>query len=327
MAWMDLMEHVWYTNVVFGERWSWKTYYFVRLAYEAYKRWQIVISNIWLSFPHIRFTNTKSLVPILEEIAEYNFYETTPMIAPKNYLKAYWLKKKHWKPKEFFILFDEIGIHLNHRNWSRNFKDDFLHDLIMEPRKYWLTLIWICQEVDTVDIEFLKMCNHWFGVRKWGRSFWESVFIRWYYVRWWKLDLEHIVENEFYTHRNWHYFEKKYDLSNLSWWLYYTREIQWKGTKFARKTPNLFKKWDIYTPPAWSYEIVTDKNIERNFPTWEENIASVSDTLFLIKQPVSEKWTERSEENMGVEGVTPSYEVIPNESGKEIVRRIYKKKK
>jgi hypothetical protein len=30
---------------------------------------------------------------------------------------------------------------------------------------------------------------------------------------------------------------------------------------------------------------------------------------------------------MGVEGVTPSYEVIQNDSENEIVRRVYKKKK
>lgn len=322
MAWMDLMEHVWYSNVVFWPKGSWKTYYFVRLAYEAYKRGQIIISNVWLDFPHVRFTNTKSLVPILEEIAEYNFYETTPMIAPKHYLKSYWLKKKYWKPKEFFILFDEIGIHLNHRNWSRNFKDDFLHDMIMEPRKYWLTLIWICQEVDTVDIEFLKMCNHWFGVRKWGRSFWESVFIRWYYVRWGKLDLEHL--EEFYNHRNWHYFSKKYDLSNFSWWLYYTREIQWKWAKFARSIPSIFKKWDIYTPPKDSYEIIINEKEENNEWSFSDPVPEIP---FLLKQPVSGKWTERSEENMGVEGVTPSYEVIQNDSENEIVRRVYKKKK
>jgi len=246
----NLEKHAWYTNVVIWERGSGKTYYFVRMAREAYEKWYTIVSNVWLAFPHIRYRTTKELVPILEEIAEYNYFEVTPMEAPPNYLKAYNIVKKEWTAKKFFILIDELGIHFNHRNWSKNFSSDFLKDMIFEPRKYWMTIVGIAQEEDTVDVEFLRMCNHWFTVKKY-RSFWfdftETVEINWYYVRGWTLRNADMVR-PFYREKFRHYYEKKYDLSKYSWWLYYTREMQWVGVKFQVYTPNLFQKWDIYSP-------------------------------------------------------------------------------
>jgi len=261
--------NLWYTNIFYGEKWSWKTYYIVREAKLAQERGEIIISNVWVDFPHIRFHKTKDLIPILKEIAEYNYYETMPMLAPKNFLKAYWIKKKKGTPLTFFILFDEIGIHLNHRNWSKNFKDDFLHDMIMEPRKYWITLVGICQEVDTVDIEFLKMCQHWNEVKRGGWWFFERVKITHLYVRWGKIG-ERTFE-KWHTNK-WHYFQKKKDLSDFFGWLYYTREIQWSWA-MLQNTPNLFVPWSIFSPP-------------------------------LLKAKVPEE--SEPSEDMGVEGATPS---------------------
>jgi hypothetical protein len=266
------MEHFWYTNVVFWPRGSGKTYYFVREAYKAHIRGEIVISNVWLNFPHIRFRKTKDLIPIMKEIAEYNFYEVTPIIAPTSYLKAHGMKRKKWEAKRFFILWDEIWIHLNHRNWAKNFKEEFLHDMIMEPRKYWLTIVGICQNYKTVDVEFLKLANNWFGVRKWGIWWFESVFITEFYVTDWELRLDNLEVIS--KKRNWHYFQKKKDLSDFFWWLYYTREIQGVGSEGIEGIPNLFKKWDIFD-------------------------------LSIPLSPLKDKVPEMSEANMGVGGSPP----------------------
>lgn len=245
---VDLDSFLGYINVVYGEKWSWKTYYFVKCAFEAYLKGYTIISNVWVDFPHVRFTNTKSLVPILREIALYSHFEKWPIEAPKNFLKAYWMERKTWEVEKFYILFDEIGIHLNHRNWSKNFRDELLVDMIMEPRKYNLTMVGICQDISTVDIEFLKMATRWFSVRKWGRSFWESVFIHGYPVRWWVQD-EISYASEFYSKRYFHYFQKKYDLSEFRWWLYYTGEVSGAGTRFYANIPNRYTEGCIYKPP------------------------------------------------------------------------------
>ena len=279
------MEHLWYTNVVFWPKWSGKTYYFVREAYEAHKRGEIVISNCWLNFPHVRFKKTKDLVPIMREIAEYNYFEVTPMIAPRNYLKAHGMKRKVGDPKRFFILWDEIGIHLNHRNWAKNFKEDFLHDMIMEPRKYWLTIVGICQNYKTVDVEFLKLANNWFWVRKWWFWIFESVFITEYYVTDWELRLDNLEVIS--RKRKWHHFQKKKDLSEFFWWLYYTREIQGLGAKEGIETPNIFREGDIYKVPSPIFS-PTDTVPEMSNANMGEPKAGESPTKNILN---SEIWT------------------------------------
>lgn len=258
---------LWYTNIFYWEKGMWKTYYLVREALEAHNRWEIIISNVWVDFPHIRFHRTAWLIPILREIAEYNYYETMPMLAPRNFLKAYWIKRKKGTPLKFFILFDEIGIHLNHRNWSKNFKDELLHDMIMEPRKYWITLVWICQVTSTVDIEFLKMVTHWNEVKKWWWWIFERVKITHLYVPDWKIS-ERTYER---GHTNkWHYIQKKKDLSEFFWWLYYTREIQWYWAN-TKNTPSLFIPWSIFSPP-----LLTAKVSEESEPSEDMGVEGAS---------------------------------------------------
>jgi len=259
----------WYTNLVFWERWSGKTYYFVREARRLQKEWEIIISNVWMDFPHIRFRNSWELVEILREIAEYAYYEATPMIAPRNYLKAYKIKRKKGTPLRFFILFDEIGIHLNHRNWSRSFKEDFLRDMLMEPRKYWMTIVWICQEWETVDKEFRIMCNDWFSVKK--AWFWllDRTQIKHYYVRGGEM-LRDNVYDKGKIPTKWNYFQRKKDLSEFSGWLYYTREIQGAGAKMDKNTPSLFHSGTIFSLKNPVSEISTEESPEGVEPTGEE---------------------------------------------------------
>jgi len=154
--------NLWYSNIYFGRKWSWKTQQAVIDAYEAHKNGSIVISNIWLSFPHVRFHDSPTLVPILREMADYCNDHVMAVEAPTLMLKEYWMKRKYWTLKKFFLLFDEIGNHLNNRNWQKNFKDPILRDMLTEPRKYKLTIVWICQSYDDVDVAFLRACEDWF---------------------------------------------------------------------------------------------------------------------------------------------------------------------
>lgn len=286
---VDMWEFLWYVNVVYGEKWTWKTYYFVKCAYEAYLNWYTIISNVWLDFPHVRFTNTKSLIPIMREIALYSHFEKWPMDAPRNFLKAYGMKKKEGIPQKFYILFDEIWIHLNHRNWSKNFRDELLIDMIMEPRKYNMTMVGICQDTTTVDIEFLKMATRWFSVRKWWKSIFESVFIKWYKVRWWIMD-DYSYENNFYSKRYFHWLQKKYDLSEFRWWLYYTGEVSGAWTKFYANIPNSYVEWCIYSAPDSHLSLLySDSMSEAN--KGERDSAGESPAIWFITRNLSEIWS------------------------------------
>jgi len=287
---VDMWEFLWYVNVVYGEKGTWKTYYFVKCAYEAYLDWYTIISNVWLDFPHVRFTNTKSLIPIMQEIALYTHYEKWPMDAPRNFLKAYKMKKKDGIPKKYYILFDEIGIHLNHRNWSKNFKDELLIDMIMEPRKYNMTMVGICQDVSTVDIEFLKMATRFFSVRKWWRWIFESVFINWYKVKGGIMD-EYSFQNNFYSKRYFHWLQKKYDLSEFRWWLYYTGEVSGAWTKFYANIPNSYFEGCIYSGPDSPLLLKDTAPVMSIANMGESDSSGVSPTNNFITRNLSDIWS------------------------------------
>jgi len=82
--------------------------------------------------------------------------------APIKMLKEYGMKRKKLDIHHFFLLFDEIGNHLNSRSWNTNFKDPLMRDLLTEPRKYKMTIIGVCQSYDDVDIAFRRSCEDWF---------------------------------------------------------------------------------------------------------------------------------------------------------------------
>ena len=234
---------LWYCNLYFGRKWGWKTQQVVIDAYERHIQWEIIISNIWLNFPHIRFKKWSDLPAILREIADYCNHEKLPIEAPLKMLKEYWLERKAWKVQKFFLLFDEIWNHLNTRNWNKNFKDELMRDMLTEPRKYWLTIVWVTQSWKRVDVEFREACEDWFLFSK----TWKWIFERFKCTHLWVHDWEFNFEKPIilwqkqkftYWDKFLHHYRK----------MYYTGEIN--GDWSYEKVPFLMRTWLIYAPPA-----------------------------------------------------------------------------
>ena len=230
-----------FCNIYFGRKWSWKTTQAVIDAYEAHKDWQIIISNTWLNFPHIRFTDTKNLVPILKEIAQYCNMHKIPIEAPTVMLKDYGIDRKKWKVNKYFLLFDEIGKHLNRRNWQANFKEEFMRDMLTEPRKYNLTIVGITQSWKRVDNEFLEACEDWFLFSKTGWKWFERVYTTHLWVHNGEFNFEKPII--IWKNKRWVYWDK-----NLTFYrtLFYSGEIIGDGL-FQGFIPHMFKVGDIYS--------------------------------------------------------------------------------
>lgn len=274
-----------YSNIFFWKKGWAKTQTAVILAYQAHLRGEIVISNIWLGFPHIRFRVAKDLPPILREIATYCNENVMAVEAPSQMLAEYGMKRKTMKLHSFFLLFDEIGNHLNNRNWNTNFKEPLMRDMLTEPRKYKMTIVGITQSTEDVDIAFLRACEDWFMFNKIGWKYFQKYVCHHVYVLNGHLNLtdtSFILETTY----KFVYFWKL--LHSLYRKLYWTGEIVWAWR--TAKVPHMFAEWVIY-------------RIE---------YASELETKALKNE-----WSD-SEANMGVEGVTPSNNfstsVIPRES-------------
>lgn len=230
-----------YSNLYFWRKGGWKTQQGVIDAYESYRNWKIVISNIWVSFPHIRFQKWSDLPAILKEISDYCNLEKLPIEAPLQLLKEYWLERKKWVVQEFFLLFDEIGNHLNTRNWNKNFKSEFMRDMLTEPRKYWLTIVGITQSWKRVDVEFREACEDWF-----------------LFSKTWKWIFERRRSTHFWVHNGEFDFDKPIILGQtrkFTYWdkllkvyqkMYYTWEIS--GDWAIKNVPHRFVVWSIFLP-------------------------------------------------------------------------------
>lgn len=249
-----------YCNLYIGRKGGWKTQQAVIDAYEAHKSGKIVISNCWLDFEHIRFQKWKDLPPILKEISEYCNLEKMPIEAPLKLLKEYGLERKEGKVQEFFLLFDEIGNHLNTRNWSRNFKDDFLRDMLTEPRKYWLTIVWITQSWKRVDSEFREACEDWYLFSK----LWRWIFERRRCTHLWVHNGEFDFDKPIilWTNEKWTYFDK---ILKQYQKMYYTGEISWDWA--YSKVPHRFVSGSIFSP----IETVPDTSSEAKPEGPEDN--------------------------------------------------------
>jgi Zonular occludens toxin (Zot) len=234
---------LWYCNFYFWRKGGGKTQQAVIDAYEAYRQGKIVISNIWLSFPHIRFMKWGDLPPILKEIADYCNYEKLPIEAPMVMLKAYWLERKKWTVQEFFLLFDEIGQHLNTRNWNKNFKSEFMRDMLTEPRKYWLTIVGITQAWKRVDVEFREACEDWFLFGKQWKWIFQRTSCTHLWVHDWEFDYDKPII--LWVKRKFTYFDK---LIHEYRKMYYTGEISWDGAYHA--VPHRFVSGGIYVAPS-----------------------------------------------------------------------------
>jgi len=240
-----------YSNIFFWRKWAWKTQCAVIQAYEAYKRGEIVISNIWLDFPHIRFHGWKDLPPILREIAKYCGDHVMSVEAPKNMLKEYGMVRKNMKLHNFFLLFDEIGNHLNNRSWNTNFKEPIMRDMLTEPRKYKLTIIWVCQAYADVDIAFLRACEDWFLFSKKG----SWIFFRFHYTHFWVMNGTPDFDKEMYILKQDYKLAFFWKMLNFYRELYWTGEIVGVWSKW--NAPHYFKEWQVYLPSPDSSSLKT----------------------------------------------------------------------
>lgn len=268
--------NLWYSNLFFGRKWGGKTQQWVIEAKKAHDRWEIIVSNIWLSFPHVRFQKTKDLVPILLEIANYCNMEKMPILAPDFMLKDYWMKRKRGKIQNYFLLFDEIGNHLNSRNWQKNFSDPILIDMLTEPRKYGLTIVWITQSWARVDVSFRQACEDWFIFSKW----WWFIFEQFKYTHMWVHDGEFNFDKPIILDkgRTWIYWSKSLiGYRNLYW----TGEIVWAGTRQG-EIPHSFVPWSVYSPSL----IINDEVISEANMGGKGGVPPSIDTLILEKNAI-----------------------------------------
>lgn len=220
LIWQDL-------TLVFGFFWAWKTFYTVEEAYKAYKNGYIVISNMWLAFPHIRWYTADWLPPIINEIQKYHDNIATPRYAPKSYLLSNWIKPENWKTRRFFFLIDEAAIFFNARNFKKNFDTPEMIEFFVQPRKFDCTIAVICQSLKMIDVNFVRLAQEVVEFRKW--IWWLFRLWEWFDTKF--LNLEDwgwnpntpVTRRKFFFH--FYYIWKA--RAKFIWWLYYTKEILW----------------------------------------------------------------------------------------------------
>lgn len=210
-------------SIVTGTFWTWKTYFAVRDAYEAYNNGYVIISNMWLAIPHVRWYVSKDLVPILHEIDVYHTSHITPFDAPDSFLVSHGLQRNTVTPRSFYILADEGAIFFDARNFSKNFADESMTAMLVTPRHLNMQITVVVQDLDLVDKRFKDLCNEiiefrkmWFGFARVAES----------------QNKKQVLDRNFHgevdilekkTH--WMYFQHKKDTSQFFGWLYYTKEL------------------------------------------------------------------------------------------------------
>ena len=152
-----------------------------------------------------------------------------------------------------------------------------LRDMLTEPRKYKMTIVWVCQSWQDVVVAFLRACEDWFLFSKW----WKWIFQHFKSTHFWVINgVLDMTEPYIIDRRKKFAFFWKMLIFYRS--LYWTGEIVGHGAK--RNMPHQFKTWDIYLIPD-----------------------PVSDPVFPLTQPVPEEWAEAiAEANMGGAGGSPT---------------------
>lgn len=214
-------------TLVFGFFWAGKTFYTVEQAYEAYKRGDVVVSNMWLAFPHVRWYTADQLPPIIKEIQDYHDNIATPRYAPKSYLWANWVIPQKGKTRRFFFLIDEAAIFFNARNFKQNFNTPEMIEFFVQPRKFDCSIAVICQSLKMIDVNFVRLAQEVVEFRKWiGGLFrlWEGYDTKYLNIEdgWWDPNTP-VTRRKFYLH---HFFILKAKIQFIGG-LYYTKEILW----------------------------------------------------------------------------------------------------
>lgn len=155
-------------SIVFGQFWSWKTFEMVMLAYKRYTEENaIIISNMWLSFPHIRIYENSDLIPILDEIWKYHKNVITPFNAPASYLLAHGIESSDIPNRPIFVLIDEGVIFFESRNFAKNFASPELRNMFATPRHFDMQIVVIVQNYDRIDKLIRDLAQEVVEVRPW----------------------------------------------------------------------------------------------------------------------------------------------------------------
>lgn len=259
-------------TLVFGFFGAWKTFYTVMQAYEAYKRWDIVVSNMWLAFPHIRWYVGEELPPIVEEIQTYHDTIATPFYAPNSYKFSHWITPTKSKPRRFFILIDEGSIFFNARNFKKNFDNPKMLEFFVQPRKFDCSIAIICQDLKMIDVNFSRLAQEVVEFRKWigglfrlGESF-DTKFIDFDSGVWQKETP--VKRRKFYVHP---YYTNKSRLLFFGG-LYYTKEIL--GERAIRRDEHIKSLKDYLF-----YETTNP-----HFHDWDKNFKLAKQQIFWISE-------------------------------------------
>lgn len=221
-----------------------KTFYTVEEAYKAYKRWDVVISNMWLAFPHVRWYTANELPPIINEIQNYHDKFATPMYAPRSYLWAHDIKPINGKPRRFFFLIDEAAIFFNARNFKQNFSSPEMIEFFVQPRKFDCSIAVICQSLKMIDVNFIRLAQEVIEFRKWLGGIFRLG--EWFDTKF--LNLEDggwdpntpVTKRKFFLHPYYTYKAK----AKFIGWLYYTKEIL--GDRAVRRPEHILTLQDYF---------------------------------------------------------------------------------
>lgn len=267
--------------LVFGEFWAWKTFYTVLQAFAAYLRGDVVISNMWLAFPHVRWYVSDDLPAIIHAVQDYHDDVSTPSYAPNSYLFSHDIEKINQKPRQFFFLVDEGGLFFNARNFKKNFDNPKMLEFFVQPRKYDCTIAIIAQNLNMLDVNFRRLAQDVIEFRKWilglfrlGESY-DPKYLR---TEEWGWDPETpVIRRKFYLHP---FYTQKSKVQFFGW-LYYTKEIL--GDRAVRH-PSHILSLDRF---------LTLEQTDINFHGWQMTYKLAKQQLFAL----SEKEEKEDSEN------------------------------
>lgn len=267
-------------TLVFWFFWAGKTFYTVMEAYKAYLRWDIVISNMWLAFPHIRWYTADEFPPIIKEIQSYHDKTATLSYWPDSYLFAHQLQRVKTKTRRFFILIDEGSIFFNARNFKKNFDNPDIIEFFVQPRKFDCSIAIICQNLEMIDVNFRRLAQEVVELRPWlFFRIWESYDTKYinFSEGWWSPDIP-IKRRKFFVH---FYYTLKSRLK-FFWWLYYTKEIL--GERSIRSETHI----------TTLEEYFKQEKENPDFHKWQDNFKLIKQQLFWL----NEKEIKEDEENI-----------------------------
>lgn len=267
-------------TLVFGFFGAWKTFYTVEEAYKAYKRWDIVISNMWLAFPHIRWYTADEMPPIVKEIQQYHDEFATPRYAPKSYLGAHGIKPEKGKPRRFFFLIDEAWIFFNSRNFKKNFDKPEMIEFLVQPRKFDCTIAVICQSLKMIDVNFVRLAQEVVEFRPWLFGlfrFWEAYDTKFLNIEWdwWDRDIP-VTRRKIFVHD---FYTIKARIKFIGW-LYYTKEILW--IRAVRRSEHILTLEDY----------LQKEKTQKDFHDWHGKI--LKSQIFWLTEKEAEEDTENS---------------------------------